>query len=361
MKQDWTTGIRPGGTLPLALHADFSACLLELGTLARHARTDMLVRDALLAWRRLVPFDAGWWGEVAADRPRNLLHGSIGLDAEFADEWNRLIAAQDTFAQGSMAQPGTVFRASGGYRGPPGAIADFIDRHRLHAIMAITVALPGSGLQFFIALYRHDPHDGFGDTEGALFAEFTRHLVQAWRHRLADLRMPGPLDAMALCDREGRLCYLGRRIAALFNKQLGERPRGPLRGPPGGRSHGPSDGHEGIWRGTTLPPALIAALHDAPRCIRFAGARLSLEPVGELVAVSLSVNALALTPRELSTALLFAQGLSYKEVARVLALSPATVRTYLKTAYARLEVTNKVALIGALNSATSINDDAGGA
>jgi DNA-binding CsgD family transcriptional regulator len=172
-----------------------------------------------------------------------------------------------------------------------------------------------------IALYRHDAHDGFGDTEGALFAEFTRHLVQAWQHRLDDLRPAGPLDAMALCDREGRLCYLGRQIAALL-------------------------------RVKTVPSALIAALHGAPRCIRFAGARLSLEPVGELVAVSLSVNALALTPRELSAALLFAQGLSYKEVARVLALSPATVRTYLKTAYARLEVTNKVALIGALNMTT---------
>ena len=205
MEQDWTTGIRPGGNLPLAVHAAFSACLLELGTLARHARADVLVQQAMLAWGRLVPFDAGWWGEVAADPPRNLLHGSIGLDAAFADEWNRLVAAQDRFAHSSMAQPGTVFRASGGYQGPPGTIADFIDRHRLHAIMAITVALPASGLQFFIALYRHDPHDGFGDAEGALFAEFTKHLVQAWQYRLADLRTAGPLDAMALCDRNGRI------------------------------------------------------------------------------------------------------------------------------------------------------------
>jgi DNA-binding CsgD family transcriptional regulator len=339
MEQDWTAGVEPGGNLPMALHGAFSTCLLELGSLARHARADVLVRDALLAWRRLVPFDAGWWGEVADDPPRNLLHGSIGLDAGFTDEWNRFIAAHDTFAHGSMAQPGMVLRASGGYKGPPGVIADFIDRHRLHAIMAITVALPGSGLQFFISLYRHDPQDGFGDAEGALFAEFTRHLVQAWQYRLADLRTSGPLDGMALCDRDGRLCYLGRRIAELLSMQTCLRTGGQA-------------GLQGNWCGTTLPSALIAALHGAPRCIRFAGARLSLEPVGELVAVSLSVSTLALTPRELSAALLFAQGLSYKEVARVLALSPATVRTYLKTAYARLEVTNKVALIGALNMTT---------
>lgn len=60
----------------------------------------------------------------------------------------------------------------------------------------------------------------------------------------------------------------------------------------------------------------------------------------------------ALAPRELSAALLFAQGLSYKEVARALALSPATVRTYLKSAYAGLQVTNKVELVAALRLIT---------
>ncbi|WBS02337.1 helix-turn-helix transcriptional regulator [Pseudoduganella sp. SL102] len=324
MEQGWTTGLRAGGDLPLALHASFSGCLLELQALARQAGADVLVREALLAWRRVVPFDTGWWGEVANDPPRNIVHGSIGLADSFASEWNSVIAASDTFAQGSMAQPGTVFRASGGYRGPPGAIADFIDRHGLQAIMAITVDLPGSGVQFFIALYRGDPHDGFGDVEGALFAEFTRHLVQAWRYRLADLRMAGPLDALALSDASGRLCHVGRQVAELLRRHCGD------------------------WCGTVLPPALMAALDGAPRCIRFAGARLSVGPAGDLVAIRMVHGASALRPRELSAALLFAQGLSYKEVARALALSPATVRTYLKSAYAGLQVTNKMELVAAL-------------
>lgn len=324
MEQGWTTGLRTGGSLPLALHASFSGCLLELQALARHAGADVLVRDALQAWRRLVPFDAGWWGEVANDPPRNIVHGSIGLADSFASEWNSVIAACDTFAHGSMAQPGTVFRASGGYRGPPGAIADFIDRHGLHAIMAITVDLPGSGVQFFVALYRRDPHDGFGDVEGTLFAEFTRHLVQSWRYRLADLCLAGPLDALALSDANGRLCHLGRQVADLLRRDCKD------------------------WCGTVLPPALMAALDGAPRCIRFAGARLSVGPAGDLVAIRMVHGAPALAPRELSAALLFAQGLSYKEVARALALSPATVRTYLKSAYAGLQVTNRMELVTAL-------------
>ena len=324
MEEDWTTGIGNAGDVPLALHASFSDCLLELGMLARQAGADVLVRDALLAWRRLVPFDAAWWGEVAPDPPRNLLHGSVGLAATFADEWNRVIAASDTFAHGSMARPGTVFRASGGYRGPPGAVADFIDRHGLHAIMAITVDLPDAGVQFFAALYRHDPHDGFDDVAGALFAEFSRHLVQSWRYRLADLAATGQLDTLALCDAAGRLCHLGRQVAELLRRDGGE------------------------WCGTMLPGALVAVLDGAPRWIRFAGARLSVGPAGDLVAIRIDCGARVLPPRELQAALLFAQGLSYKQVARVLALSPATVRTYLKSAYAALQVTNKVELIAAL-------------
>lgn len=329
MACSWTTGIGAAARVPLATHAAFSDCLLHLGTLARHAPADTLVGDALRVWRDLVPFDAAWWGEVAPDPPRNVQHGSIGLAATFAQEWNDLLAPCDTFAHGSMDQPGTVYRASGGYPGPPGIVKDFIDRHGLHAIMAVTLALPGSGLQFFVALYRADPHGGFTDTESALFAEYARHVVQRWEHRLCDLRATAPLDAFALSDRAGRLCYVGNRIAALLL----------------------ADGKD--WTGTLLPPALTVALREAPCCLRFGGTRLALAPVGTLVALTLGSAAPRLAPRELTAAMLFAQGLSYKEIARELALSPATVRTYLKAAYAGLGVTNRVELIAALAAGSS--------
>ncbi|WP_430981999.1 response regulator transcription factor [Burkholderia stabilis] len=40
----------------------------------------------------------------------------------------------------------------------------------------------------------------------------------------------------------------------------------------------------------------------------------------------------------------FAAGRSYKEISRVIGLSPATVRTYLQRVYAHLGVSNKVQL-----------------
>ena len=209
----------------------------------------------MLALREQVAFDAAWWGEVtgadAGGPPRNLLHASIGLRSTVAQEWNRELAPLDTFAQGTMNNLGTVFRASGGYRGPPGVVAAFIDRHRLHTIMTMTVALETGGPLFFICLYRFDPQSGFSDDESGFFADYTRHVPQAWQHRLG-------------------------------------------------------------------------------------AASLS------------SSSASPLSPRELAVALLYAQGHTNKEVARLLGLSPATVRTYLRDAYQLLGVTNKIELLAAL-------------
>ena len=55
-----------------------------------------------------------------------------------------------------------------------------------------------------------------------------------------------------------------------------------------------------------------------------------------------------LSPRRQQAARLFAQGYSNKEIARELALTPATVRTYLRDAYLQLAVRNKVELGAAL-------------
>ena len=42
---------------------------------------------------------------------------------------------------------------------------------------------------------------------------------------------------------------------------------------------------------------------------------------------------------------LFSWGLSYKEIARSLNLSPNTIRTHLQTVYSKLEITDKAQLV----------------
>ncbi len=53
----------------------------------------------------------------------------------------------------------------------------------------------------------------------------------------------------------------------------------------------------------------------------------------------------ALSPREREVAELYAEGLSYKEVARELSLSPTTVRNQIARCYQKLEIRDKAALI----------------
>ena len=56
-----------------------------------------------------------------------------------------------------------------------------------------------------------------------------------------------------------------------------------------------------------------------------------------------------LTRAETAVANLIAQGLAYKEVAKRLSLSPATVRNQLHSIYAKFSVNNKVELALRLN------------
>lgn len=331
----WVVGTETGtadGAPPL--HRSLGECLLELGQLARSHTPDDFLRAAMLALRRQVAFDAAWWGEVSRGTdgasPRNLLHDSIGLSPTFAEEWNRELADIDNFALGTISNLGAVFRASGGYPGPPGVVAAFIERHALHGIMTMTVELPDSGVLFFICLYLNDPRAGFTDAQSAFFSDFTRHLAQAWQHRIADLLRTTSATsgaALAVADSAGRLHYLGQEIGAVLARS------------------------DAAWPGSMLPAELIAAFGRAPCAIELAGARLVLEPMGQLMAVIVDdgdMRRSALPPRELSAALLFAQGHTNKEIARLLCLSPSTVRTYLRDAYRRLGVSNKVGLIAAL-------------
>ncbi|WP_422844296.1 response regulator transcription factor [Acidovorax sp. M2(2025)] len=317
----------------------FSRSLLRLLELAQQAPPQELLHQALQTLRGLVPFDAAWWGEVSAGGveggPRNWLHGSIGLSRSFAEEWNAL-AAVDVFGQQSMRQLGVVIRERDVMDHAPEhpQVTAFSQRHGLHHCMALTAELPHSGLMFFVSVYRPQQRPGFSDAETVLFGEFVAHLLQHWHLLLQRLQSgaPGrPWDSFALAEPSGELLFAGLRIS----RALGEAYPG--------------------WNGTRLPPPVVQALAGAP-CNLAAGSkpcRLRLEPCGPLVAVSMASRHAKspLAPRELSAAMLYAHGRSHKDIAATLGLTPATVRTYLRTAYAALGVRNKLELVAALRAA----------
>lgn len=309
----------------------FSSCLLALGDVTHGASVDRILEQAMRTLQPLVRFERAWWGQVAAGRAeaRNWLQGHIGLSERFGEEWNRL-ASQDDFGQQSMQQLGRVVRSS--EDDPPGEVRRFSERYGLRQAMAITVELPGSGLQFFVSLYRADPHAPFTDADESLFAEFMAHLLQGWRRRLSAIHARLALSSwedFAVADPDGHLLYLGRRAAAEMARAF---------------TH---------WNGWVLPQALTAVLTDPAGPARVP-APLTVQRVGTLLVVACTRKAtrrLGLTPSQWNVAVLYAQGQSYTEIAHRLGRSPATVRTYLRDAYAQLGVSNKIELLAALNDA----------
>ena len=324
-----------------------SRSLLRLAEQTQNAPPQDLLHQALQTLCELVPFDSAWWGEVSAGEsgaaggsqdvqaaPRNWLHGSIGLALGFADEWNSLAAADD-FAQHSMRHLGEVIRERDVMGAPPEnpQVMAFAERHGLYHCMALTAELPHSGLLFFVSVYRPQKRTEFTDAETVLFGEFVLHLLQHWHHRLQRLQSDSPRrpwDSFALAQPTGELLFAGLRISQALRAACPD------------------------WAGTHLPPAVVQALQSAPCNLAVGKAcRLRLERCGPLVALSIASgqHKQALAPRELSAAMLYAQGQSHKDIAATLGLTPATVRTYLRTAYAALGVRNKLELVAALRNA----------
>ena len=330
------SGCGTTAAVPQSVYLAFSGALLALGELARDAGPERFLRESLLILRRCIGFDSAWWGEVspatAARAPRNLMHASIGLSPDFAREWNQTIAASDSFARASMDSLGVVVREGGG-ESPDDAdeMIAFVERHGLRTTMAITEELPGNGLLFFVCLYRNCPRSPFSDLESMLFHAFSRHLLQYWAYRLADMRAASKatsLASLAISDMQGRLSFLGGGVGRLLWNACES------------------------WQGTILPARVVDGLSRAPCGIALAGRRLLLERSGPLAVLSLvddATRASRVSPRELSAAMLYARGHSYKEIARLMGLTPATVRSYLKNAYGGLGVSNKIELLAALN------------
>ncbi|MCY1182900.1 Bacterial regulatory protein, luxR family [compost metagenome] len=88
---------------------------------------------------------------------------------------------------------------------------------------------------------------------------------------------------------------------------------------------------------------------------RFGRTALALTPNGEQVVLSLKTQPRnsTLAPREMTAAMLFADGHSYKEIAKILGLTPATVRTYLRNCYLQLGVSSKIELGSVLRAAAT--------
>jgi DNA-binding CsgD family transcriptional regulator len=311
----------------------FNRCVLHLGRLARECAAADFIADGLQVFRPLVPFASAWWGEmsaaVASAPPQSWMHGRIDLPESFAAQWQKS-AGSDTFSHDTLSRPGEVIRDSG-YSDLPTEVDAFARRHDLYHPMCITFELPESGLMFFVCLYRGAQATAFSDGEAELFSAFCDHLLQLWRFQVQDMIRVGSdsgASDFGVARQDGELLYIGVGLGEVIRREWPH------------------------WNGSTLPLEVIHHLPQAPCVMRLGRSALTLSPNADHVILSLQnqPRGAMLAPRERTVAMLFAAGHSYKEIARILSLSPATVRTYLRNCYLQLGVKSKVELGSVLRS-----------
>lgn len=313
----------------------FSREVLGLAEIPRCPASGSWLHQAVQGFANVVSFDTAWWGQVYAppgEAPaKNLMHGSLGLCPSFAAEWNA-ISEIDRFANVSISRLGKAVRECHGDRPEDAktAVGAFCERHDIYHSMAVTLDFPPSGMLFFVSINRGKSRFGFDEVDALLMEEFVRHLARCWKAHLTDVRADGQSnawDGYALSSRKGELLYIGREVGAALNEVYAD------------------------WQGSHLPGKLSELLGRVP-CTFHPGRRreIVVQPCGELISLMMCSRrrSSVLSPREFSAARLYSQGSSYKEVARTLGVTPATARTYLRNAYVRLGVSNKVELISAL-------------
>jgi DNA-binding CsgD family transcriptional regulator len=324
----------------------FGDVLLALAQGIARAPLERILYEALSLMHEVVPFRAAWWGQATLDAvtgvPTNWTHGAIGLSATFVEEWER-IAPNDQLARASLSSSGETFVASvdnAEFAGLP-EIDAFCRRHQMAHAMAVSHELPGDGAMFFVSINRDQSGKPFSLLEQGAFSSFVRHVCHHWRQRIEVERSVDGLagwENYGLADHEGRLLYVGRRMADALRYQAPD------------------------WSGTLLPVAPRSEERGPPQLIQLGrSARLAVEARRNFLALRLVERATAsgLPPRELGAAALYAQGRSNKEIAAVLGLTPSTVRTYLRNAYLHLGVKNKFELLTALKAPSGRPADKG--
>jgi DNA-binding NarL/FixJ family response regulator len=309
-----------------------SRLLLRIGHAGRAADAASFVSEVMDVLRNSLGFQFGWCGLVAE---RSLAYpvlqcvDGIRLPPSFVDELCA-VAPRDDWGRGVVSQSAVVHRWSG-FIEDDELVDDFVRRHDMFHGMAQSLRETFDGRAFVIAVYRERGASRFTDAEAEIFRHSCHHIGSLWWHCVKDALAADDDSAdrsrLALVRNDGVLLYAGSAVCDALDRSGAQ------------------------WGGTQLPADLVAALAArSPGNLRIGAASVQVQQEGShfRMAVTDEKPGSPLSPREWRVARLFAAGQSYKEIARTLSLSPATVRSYLQSAYATLDVRNKVQLGRAL-------------
>lgn len=277
--------------------------------------------------KTVLPFDSAIWLTGTVLDGQHSFHSSHchAISPDVLAGWAR--CKNHSHAVKVFLSPGVTFNTVAATAFDPEMLAHS-RRYRIEHLLATTVIDPVSSLNEMISLYRADPSMPFSEEERLLQQNLVSHLAETWRiNRMTHLNQLNQTicatnTRSAAVDAKGVLHLIEPGLTSLLH---GEWPQ---------------------WRGPRLPDELAA--HIENRDERYVGKTLVIQFSGlnDLVLLRgrrrFPVD--ALSRREHDVAEYFSAGKTYKEVAKSLALSPATVRNHLNTIYFKLGIDNKTEL-----------------
>ncbi|WP_374562033.1 response regulator transcription factor [Ideonella sp.] len=311
--------------------ARFSALVLAWQRLAVETPPEGFRCAALTLLEPAVPFASAWWGIANPQAGQvSVMQGYLHrLPPAFIEDWWG-IADVDALARRCAEQPGITVLDDG--EGPiTPAEAAFDTRYGLHCALSTLVPDESTGLYNFVSLFRGQAQPVFSEDERGVVELLVPHLVQTeqthWRLGLRR-QFAAAGEHQAQTDAAGYLRHASPDFCHLLVREFPAWPGGPLPLP----LQPLLLAGQGQWQGQSIEVGVEPLGSNAP------GRRITVRSrIGH-----------GLTRREETIARAYAAGDSYKEIARQLGLSPATVRGYLRECYLKLGVSNKAALGGVL-------------
>jgi len=281
-----------------------------------------------------LPFDAAWIGHSTLTPTGPVMHSNVlhQLAPDYVTSWEA-VQDLDPLVHQAIGQPGqpVVLRASDAGLQP--AFVAFLRRFGIAQVLCTTSLDTTLQTCLHLSLYRGDTASGFDPAAADLVAAAMPNLASAVamnRMRAVELLQLGhstPRSGVAVTSAKGLIQHAD---PAFGDFMLSEWPQ---------------------WRGGFLPVELLPGNEHATPQV-FHGQRITVDTQAHgdlrIITARSTPRSDRLTPRERAVALQFAQGHSYKEVARTLNMAPSTVRHHLRQVYAKLAIQDKGAIAWAL-------------
>lgn len=314
--------------------SDPHTLLLDLYGAAQDCTRDAFHEEAFRLIGRQLDFDSAVvLGAHGGAGTALSVHSMHYLEQPLEKLWaHEQLETPDVVLADALQQRGNVLaRVSEELFAPNTDVADYCKRFGVAHTMILIPQSQRDNQYELISLWRARRHDHYNAQDVAGASLVLPHFFQARQINARLQPEPGPNDAdgvSLLASQSGTLYFVPQPAIVLLQREWPE------------------------WTPPRLPPPLIERL-GSRRDLSYAGRHLTVQGkvLGHMLHLQCALrrHKPSLTAAERSVAELAAGGMSYKEIARVLDIAPATVRNQLHSVYGKLDIRNKAMLAQVLD------------